>query len=86
MDADKVHDGIIIAGVHHDSPIVAIPERHGALVFCKGSGLRVGADCLVWDHEAEGALSRSEWFDIEAGGGFSGNGLRMLGKLPVAKT
>ena len=76
VDADKIHSRIVVARVHYDSPIVAIPERHGALVFCKALRLRVGTDCLVRDHEAEGALARSEWFDIEAGGRLSGNGLR----------
>lgn len=74
MNGHKVHHGVVVAGVHNKSAIVAVPHRHIAL----GSEVRrrgVGEDLFARDEEPEGGLAGAEGLEVLSRDNFAGYGL-----------
>lgn len=75
MDAHEVHHSVVGAGVHDQPPVVADPHGQITIPLRELLGEGVLPDLAVWDQEPEGALARSEGFNIGPGDYFSCDGL-----------
>ncbi len=76
MDANKVHHGIVVAGIHHQAAIVGDPHGHVSLPASNLCGGGVLADLRNGDHETEGALPGAKGSDLRASHNFAGDGLK----------
>lgn len=60
MDGDKIHDGVIVAGVHDESAVIAVPHGHVALGLGEFLGIGVGNKRLVRNEEPKCGLARAK--------------------------
>jgi hypothetical protein len=82
VDGDKVHHGVVRAGVHDEAPVVAHPHRHVTLASRKLLGGRILSNLVHRNQESEGTFAGSKGLNLSADDNFARDGL--LGCQPLA--
>jgi hypothetical protein len=82
MDGDEVHHGVVRAGVHDETPVVAHPHSHVPLASRKSLGGRVLSNLLHRNQKPEGTFAGPKGRNLSAGNDFAGD--RLLGCQPLA--
>jgi hypothetical protein len=76
VDADKVHHGIVGAGVHDKPTVVANPHGHVSLALRKLLGDGILADLVKGNEKPEGALAGAKGHDLRTDDDFAGDRLK----------